>query len=227
MNYGALKLAAQGRVQDTSPAMLVQIANYVNVVVRQIQSRGISLPALEGNGTIVTVAGTSAYGLPSDYEKMVDIRQKASPAKLIALDAEQFDNIKPDPSVDPQGQPLYYYLWGVTAGIRQVTLYPTPDAVYTLYVRYLKLITDMSSDTDTPVIPDRWQWLITQGAYAMANEWNTEDATALSYQQYETWLERYAQDVERENEDYQPIWKMRDMSARPLAAEGNSNPLDQ
>ena len=85
----------------------------------------------------------------------------------------------------------------------------------------------MSSDTDTPVIPDRWQWLITQGAYAMANEWNTEDATNLSYQQYETWLDRYAQDVERENEDYQPIWKMRDMSARPLAAEGNSNPLDQ
>lgn len=43
-----------------------------------------------------------------------------------------------------------------SSGYPQFRVWPNPDAAINLYVDYLKVWTDMSADSDTCVIPDKW-----------------------------------------------------------------------
>ena len=60
------------------------------------------------------------------------------------------------------GTPIYYY---VTAG-SAVTVYPV--TVISLTVRYYKIPTELSADTDVPTVPSRFRPLIVDKAAALA-----------------------------------------------------------
>lgn len=49
---------------------------------------------------------------------------------------------------DSNGRPAYWAKWG-----SRIRLYPTPDAVYTLGAFVRLVPTELSGDTDTPLIP--------------------------------------------------------------------------
>lgn len=103
------------------------------------------------------------YSLPSDLDRVVDIRQAITKQKLGAVDIRTFDGYLPDPS--STGDPLYYAMCGMdTNKYWQVTLYPIPTAIENLQVRYLQTPADMSGDTDTPLLPEKFHDILVFGA---------------------------------------------------------------
>ena len=82
------------------------------------------------------------------------------------------------------GWPHYYYLTGGTT----VNIYPT--ATDSLTVRYIKTPTDLSADTDTPVVPAPYHDIIVLGAVRRALLDDTDGASIALIKQ--EWQDRLA-----------------------------------
>lgn len=95
------------------------------------------------------------YDLPSNIDRIRDLRQSVTKLKIELVDAATLDKIIPDP--DNTGNPTYAYLTGMTsAGAWQLSFYPLPSAIINIQGRgYLK-ITELSGNTDVPLIPAKW-----------------------------------------------------------------------
>jgi hypothetical protein len=153
-----------GRIQVlTTDTNLRSLAlDWLNRVIRYISGRSEHWTWLEKSATFSTVANQMTYDYPSDIDlsgrKVFTIRQKDSPAKLIFINQRYLDELVPEPDT-VTGNPLYYTMFA--SGIR---LYPIPDAVYTMYIRYIKLITAFSdSAASTSDIPAKWDDVVLDG----------------------------------------------------------------
>lgn len=103
------------------------------------------------------------YSLPSDCDRIIDLRQAITKIKLVPVDLRTFDYYLPDPSVT--ADPVYYAPAGYDSSKNwQVTLYPVPSEVINVQVRYLQAITALSSGSDEPLIPVKFQDTIVFGA---------------------------------------------------------------
>ena len=100
-------------------------------------------------------------------ESVVDENQQI---KLTPLTRKAITDLSPD--LDQAGNPESYY---ITSGN---TVNTWPNAANSLTVRYHKVPTELSSPTDTPLLPSRWQYLIVEGAVKRAYEDDDEYAAA-------------------------------------------------
>lgn len=95
------------------------------------------------------------YSMPSDCDRVFDIRQAITKIKLVPVDIRTFDYYLPDPAVT--ADPVYYAPVGYDSSNNwQLTLYPVPSEVINLQIRYLQKITALSSGNDTPLIPTKF-----------------------------------------------------------------------
>lgn len=102
------------------------------------------------------------YSLPSDCDRIIDIRQAITDQRLGAVDIRNFDHYLPDPSA--VANPVIYAITGLdTNQYWQVTLYPIPSAVINLQLRYLYTPADLTS-TDNPVLPEKFHEILVFGA---------------------------------------------------------------
>lgn len=130
-------------------------------------------PAAIYNGTAVTYTIRKFYyALDATVDRVLSIRQTITPADLAELTAEQFHLWEPESTAT--GTPTIYFMLGKdTSDIWQFGLYPIPDAIINLYVEYIKAAVDMSSDSDTPVIPAKWHTsILLKGAIWQGWEWS-------------------------------------------------------
>lgn len=106
------------------------------------------------------------YSLASDVDRIIDFRQTITDNKLQYVDSRTFDRLLPDPTAT--GSPLFYSLNGLDSSkYWRINLYPIPDAVINLQYRYYQRITEMTSDTEEPLIPAKWHNAIVFGALAL------------------------------------------------------------
>lgn len=106
------------------------------------------------------------YSMASDVDRIVDIRQTITDNKLEPVDIRTFDRIIPDPSLT--GTPVYYSMIGMdSSNYWRLTFYPIPNATVNMQLRYYQRITELSSDTDEPIIPIKWHNALVFGALAM------------------------------------------------------------
>ncbi len=103
------------------------------------------------------------YSLPSDCDRIIDVRQAITKIKLVPVDIRTFDYYLPDPSVT--ADPVYFAAAGYDSSNNwQMTLYPVPSEVINLQIRYMQKVTAMSSGSDAPLIPIKFQDAIVFGA---------------------------------------------------------------
>lgn len=121
--------------------------------------------------TISTEANVSGYTLPSNFSRIIDLYNTETKEPL-----EEFAVTDYDGSPTSTGRPYGFTVIGTT-----ITLYPTPDGVYPLAMRYWKLPDDMVEDADTPGIPAQYHELLI--AYAMKKAFLRED----DIQMAQTW----------------------------------------
>lgn len=106
------------------------------------------------------------YSLPSDCDRIIDMRQSITDVKLIGVDVRTFDYYLPNPTAT--ADPVYYASVGWdTSKVPQVTLYPIPSQTLNIQIRYLQTVTALSSGSDVPLLPTKFQDAIVFGALAM------------------------------------------------------------
>lgn len=126
-------------------------------------ARRVRIPQLQSTSTIAVVAGTASYALPTDLVRLVSLRNTtdADPLTDIAINAV-------DDLPAARGKPTSFAVYGA-----QMLLYPTPDRVYPLELRYEKDSVEMSSDSDVPQLPDAYSDALV--TYARARLFRAED----------------------------------------------------
>jgi hypothetical protein len=95
----------QKYINDDSTTTLAVIKDVINGKIEEILQAGLLRFALRDT-TITTVATTQTYYLPSDLDKIVDIRQIDTPLQLKRIWIGDFDRLFPYPTEN--GKPQYY-----------------------------------------------------------------------------------------------------------------------
>lgn len=99
------------------------------------------------------------YDLPATIDRLRDLRQSITKDKIELIDSQTFDRILPDP--DSTGTPRCAYLTGMVSsgtslGAWQLSFFPIPSTVMNIQGRGYSIITELSGDTDVPLIPAKW-----------------------------------------------------------------------
>ena len=118
-------------------------------------ARAHNFRELYTTSTPSTAASTYTYTLPTNWKTLstITVRDTTSPVKLKGMTQRQFDLLSPYPANDTKAKPTQYVLHG-----NQYDLYPVPDDIYTLQIRYYK-----------------WPTIITSVATAIDYEPNKDD----------------------------------------------------
>lgn len=95
------------------------------------------------------------YSTSSTVDRIIQVWQNILPYQLIETSPEYFQSF--NPGFLSSGTPRMYMVSGVdSSGYPQFQLWPNPDAVINLYVDYVQIVTDMTSDAQVSIIPAKW-----------------------------------------------------------------------
>lgn len=144
-------------------------------------------PFRETTGTLATIASTQEYSLVSNFSD-IDLQniiavtlQGATNKKLTYIPYNQLRASQPDFDLVGASVPVQYYLKGGSIGF-----WPLPAAVYTAFIDYYKLATEMSGDTDEPIIPITYREALVKYALAEEHAFNNDpDLQTLANNEYE------------------------------------------
>lgn len=142
---------------------------YYNFVLRELW------PFREVSDTIPTVSGTQEYTLSSEFSDIdaqnilaVSI-QGTSSRKLTYWPFNQLRLSQPDFDSEGTSLPERYYLRGGKIGF-----WPAPNDAYTINVDYYKVPTELSADSDEPIIPLAYRQYLVQFALSKEHDFNTD-----------------------------------------------------
>lgn len=193
MNLQAMiaEVQAHGGTQDPS-----RITQWINDAIQQAAARA-DYYIDEATLDFSTVAGTSTYPQPTDLgtDRSLHFTGTDQTGELTSVGLRTLDR-----SVASSGVPRFYALSG-----SNLQLYPTPDNVYTLELRYWKQPALLANPGDTTTIPDRYDDMLVYHALFRAYAAEDDLQTAQGWQQqWTTRLAEFAADVKYPNND-QPV----------------------
>lgn len=97
---------------------------------------------LEGTNTALTVASQQPYGLPYDYDKLIDVYQTVGSYKYVPTEIvsqEDWDRLNEQASYQ-SNYPLYYHIFN-----NQINFWPIPSTSnYTITYNYRKNVVNLS-----------------------------------------------------------------------------------
>lgn len=113
------------------------------------------------------------YDLGSNVHVVLNVRDMNTPDDLDFISSTEID--RADPGYDNTGTPEAYALRVKPSnGNQQIALYPRPDAVRQLRVRYAALVGNLANSASTSIIPGRFHHLLVDGALAEADNFEYE-----------------------------------------------------
>ena len=169
------------------------IGKFVNDAKRQVED-AFSWNVLSTDITITTVAATYQYSLTGAGQKFqvqdaINSTANIGLTNISFVEMNRFQNFAITPAATI---PSMYAFEGVDAsGDTKVTLYPRPDAVYSLRFSLTVPQATLAADGTSVLVPDV---LVAQNAYARALAERGEDGginSSEAYQLYRTMLSDY------------------------------------
>ena len=176
---------------DTAKNIQAISKDAINNSIREILQDGHQFPFLKTTTTQTMTAGTGTYSFPSDLAS-VDwdtfyIKELSSASNTpMALPAISFDNyiqnyrtIEDSAGSSGRTAPTFVYQtaelkFGVT---------PIPDDSYVIEYVYFKFPDDLSDFDDTMIIPDRFKYIIIDGAMTYMMRFRSNEQSANIHQQ--------------------------------------------
>lgn len=149
MNLGQLRSEVLNHGFDPVLFPFGRIDTYINDAYMSIVA-GVHYYTDEASLPVQTVAGTSQLAWPADLgdaRSLVDTDRQSELAQVALSDIDR--------AATSSGRPWVYAVNG--PGFR---LYPTPDGIYNLLLRYWKMPPRLVLDTDSPSIPDEYHRLL-------------------------------------------------------------------
>lgn len=201
MNLSALRTEVLNHGFDPVQFGSARVNQYLNDGYRLI-CRRVDYYVEEATSDFTTTVGTSAYPWPTNLARLRSLRLPDFSQELEAVSLRDIDR-----STNTSGQPSYYALDG-----GNVHVYPSPDGVYNLELRYWAMPTELVNDADTPNLPDDWHHLLWVYACAIAFEAEDDSGTSQYFmQRFATELAEFAADAKFPSTDYptqvQGMWE--------------------
>lgn len=165
----------------SSSRYLLNVYSWINDaqidVVRQME-----LKTQQTSSSVVTISNDSTYAMPSNFFKIIDLYQPSDQDSLEEIEIRDYD----ESDITALGEPMKYLVIG-----DQLTLWPTPDGVYTFTLRYWKLPATLLVSTDVPEISSEYDNLLI--SYVLAKAYAREN----DMQQSDFHRQRYFEDLAR------------------------------
>jgi len=105
MNFYEMYTRVQNYINDDSAATLILIKETINQKAKELMQKGFMRFAMRDT-TLTTTTSTTDYYLPTDLEKIIDMRQTAAPIQLQRAWIGNFDKLIPNPTAT--GSPKVY-----------------------------------------------------------------------------------------------------------------------
>src|SRR5438309_7775091 len=102
-----------------------RVNQYLNDGLQELCAR-VDFYQEEATSDFPTVSGTASYSLPANFGRIRSLRNTDSSRELASCDLREIDRSTPS-----NGSPRYYAM-----DAANVHLYPTPDGVYNLELRF-------------------------------------------------------------------------------------------
>lgn len=163
----------------------------VNNAIREILQDGHQFPFLKTTTTQTMTAGTGTYDFPSDLAS-VDwdtfyIKELSSASNTpMALPTISFDvytqkyrAVEDAAGTSGRAAPTLVY----QTAEEKFGVYPLPDAAYVIEYVYYKFPDDLSAFDDTMIVPDRFKYIIIDGAMVYMMRFRSNEQSAQIHQQ--------------------------------------------
>lgn len=150
---------------DTNDPDLPQadIDEYLNLSLWEVEDK-MPFREKEVTSTLSTVAGTRQYTVPTPIECLREIAivdpTTGQHSPLMLMTPQDYESVYIDDTIDTSQQdaPTNYF-----PESNYITVWPTPDQVYTLVIRRNTLLTDLANASDVLAIPQVWTEVIILG----------------------------------------------------------------
>ena len=176
---------------DTAKNIQAISKDAINNSIREILQDGHQFPFLKTTTTQTMTAGTGTYSFPSalasvDWDTFYIKELSSASNTPMALPAISFDNyiqnyrtIEDSAGSSGRTAPTFVYQtaelkFGVT---------PIPDDSYVIEYVYFKFPDDLSDFDDTMIIPDRFKYIIIDGAMTYMMRFRSNEQSANIHQQ--------------------------------------------
>ena len=165
-------------------------------------------PATE-SGMTYTIR-TLVYPLSANVDRVYDVRQYRTAAKLTQVSTRLFDFLLPN-SVQT-GNPTHYNIFyyrnptSITGQQWALSFNPSPSAAMLIEVRFLKRLADLTLGTDISAVPQKWHHVLVDGATYLCYLWQSSDKTGGMRQIYEFGIQKMKEEAES-SLDYHPVLK--------------------
>lgn len=190
MTFGNAKDLLAQRLQDPfSTDFKTRCGEFLNEAMQTILSQSDAWPFLETEGTLAVVAATHTYGLTSiasDIASIMSIKGIDPDRQLRGYERRDFDRWFPDLD-ESTGRPSRYMVWG-----DEIVLHPTPSENETLTIAYYKTVSDLSSDSQSPPWPSRYDPVWITLGMALGLEYNDDNRASRYFSRAQVLLENMA-----------------------------------
>lgn len=151
-----------------------RIKNWINLGYQDFVTREL-WPFREVVDTISFVQGTAEYTLATEFSNIDSSNvtsvaiQGGNQSKLTYIPRSQLLASEPDLTAIGQSVPRNYYL---SAG--KIGFWPTPNGTDSVSIAYYMTPTELSADSDEPIIPVAYRESLVQFALSMEHDFNTD-----------------------------------------------------
>lgn len=180
---------------DTTDVPDADLNELINLAYRDIAGR-YRFHTVRKLCQFTTVDGTERYGLPTDCEVVLRVRDVTNGTKLRKR-GDRFAAVQEASDDEVTGKPTDY--------VRQrdwILLDPTPDDAYVMELYYKAGITDLDADTDEPILPEAWH----EGILKLARHKFYDDSgdipkATYALANYDSWLSTKPIEFDEEKKD--------------------------
>lgn len=139
-----------------------RVQSWINEALHRV-ARKVRLAGHETSFAVNTINGTASYALPTDFVRLLTLRNTTDHQDLDWVSIDELDN-----SRAAVAKPTQFALYG-----NSLQVYPTPNGVYALSMRYLADTINLVADADVPAMPDDWVDVLV--SYALSRAYRSED----------------------------------------------------
>jgi hypothetical protein len=165
-----------------------RVKNWLNEAQQRF-ARSTRSPDFTAVSNIATTTNEPLLAIPSDFVRVLMVTLPDYQDELLTVSLKRIE-LQPSRA----GKPGAYSIDEAYDALR---LYPIPDGVYNVRVRYLSKPVDLVNDADISLVPSAYQDLLT--TYALSRAFRSEDdyeAAGFFYNQWITDLQRASTDLQ-------------------------------
>ena len=163
----------------------------VNNAIREILQDGHQFPFLKTTTTQTLTAGTGTYDFPSDLastdwdtfyiKELSSANNVAASLPTISFDVytQKYRAVEDASGTGGRTAPTLIY----QTAEEKFGVYPLPAAAYVIEYVYYKFPDDLSAFSDTMIVPDRFKYIVIDGAMVYMMRFRSNEQSAQIHQQ--------------------------------------------